>query len=100
MIKKTIAVISVAALAASAVALPQAVAAAPNSGPMIQLAGYHTPCSPCAATSPCSPCAAEQPCSPCAAEQPCSPCAATSPCNPCAATNPCNPCGAANPCGF
>jgi len=85
MIKKTIAVIGVAALAASAVALPQAVAAAPNSGPMIQLAGYHNPCSPCAATSPCSPCAAEQPCSPC------SPCAAEQPCSPC---SPCNPCGA------
>ncbi len=74
-----------AAVAATAVALPAR-------------AAYHSVANPCAAkkmcVNPCNPCGAKIacPCNPCAAKSPCSPC---NPCNPCAAKTPCNPC---NPC--
>lgn len=87
MFKKTVAALSVAGLATSAVALPTAVAKTVGEAP-VQMAAA---CNPCKA-NPCNPCAAKNPCNPCAATNPCNPCAAK---NPCAASNPCNPC---NPC--
>lgn len=93
MFKKTVAALSVAGLATSAVALPSAIAKTMADAP-VQIAAA---CNPCKA-NPCNPCAAaKNPCNPCAAaKNPCAaaknPCAATNPCNPCAAKNPCNPC--------
>ena len=84
MLKKTVAAISVAALASSMAVLPTAVSAAEGSAP-VQLAARN----PCGAKKGCNPC------NPCAAKKGCNPC------NPCAAKkgcNPCNPC-AAKKCG-
>ncbi len=85
MIRKTVAVLSVAVLAAGTIALPAA-AASSDSTP-VQIAG----CSPCKAK-----CGAAK-CNPCGAAK-CNPCGAAK-CNPCGAAK-CNPCGAAkcNPC--
>lgn len=85
MIKKTIAVVGLAALTGVGAMsiLPAAQAATPDRSDIIELAS----CNPCAAKkkivkgcNPCNPCAAKKGCNPC---------------NPCAAKNPCNPC---NPC--
>lgn len=78
--KKTIAAISVAALAATTIALPAA-AAGPADTP-IQLAA----CSPCSAKKGCGPCSAKKGCGPCSAKKGCNPCSAKKGCNPC---NPC-----------
>ena len=83
MIKKTFAVVSIAALTGVGAmsVLPDAQAAMPDRSGIIELA----------ACSPCNPCAAKKKknaCNPCAAKSACSPC------NPCAAKNPCNPCAA------
>ena len=80
MLKKTVTTLSVAALAASVVALPTAVSAA-DSPTKIQLAACKA-CNPCkakAACKPCNPCKAKAACSPCKAK------AACKPCNPCKA---------------
>jgi hypothetical protein len=75
--RKTVAALSVAALAATTIALP---AAAAGDRP-VQLAA----CSPKKA---CNPCAAKKACNPCAPKA--NPCAAKA--NPCAAKgNPCAP---------
>jgi hypothetical protein len=87
MIKKSLIVLSVAALAASGIALPAAAATSTDSP--VQLAMKHG-CNPCAAKKGCNPCAAKG-CNPCAAKG-CNPCAAKG-CNPCAAKG-CNPCAA------
>ena len=112
--KKTAVALSVAALAATTIALPAA-ASDISSSAGIQIAAYN----PCAAKKGCNPCAVKKACNPCAAKNPCNPCGAN-PCNPCGASggavsakcvvprlatawksspcNPCNPCGASNPC--
>ena len=94
MLKKTVAALSVAAIAGVGALdmLPEAAAKSPGQYDGVQLAA----CNPCAAKNPC---AARNPCNPCAAKKipaanPCNPCAAKNPCNPCAAKNPCNPCAA------
>jgi hypothetical protein len=76
--RKTVAALSVAALAATTVALP---AAAANGDQPVQVAA-------CGATkASCNPCAAKKAANPCAAKA--NPCAAKS--NPCAAkANPCS----------
>ena len=93
MLKKTLAIIGVAALTGAGAmdVLPQASAKSLSQYDGVQLAQ----CNPCAAKKACSPC------NPCAVKKVCNPC---NPCNPCAAKkacNPCNPCAAkkANPCG-
>ncbi len=78
--KKTIAAISVAALAATTIALPAA--AAGSADTPIQLAA----CSPCSAKKGCGPCSAKKGCGPCSAKKGCNPCSAKKGCNPC---NPC-----------
>ncbi len=89
MIRKTVAVLSVAVLAAGTIALPAA-AASPDSTP-VQIAS----CSPCKAKCGAAKCGAAKcnPCNPCAAKCGAAKCGA-------AKCNPCNPCGAAkcNPC--
>jgi hypothetical protein len=77
--RKTVAALSVAALAATTFALPAA--AANSSDQPIQLAA-------CGAKKGCNPCAAKKGCNPCAAKA--NPCAAKG--NPCAAKS--NPCAA------
>ena len=76
--RKTIAAISVAALAATTVALPAAVA---NADTPVQLAA----CNPCAGKK-CgaakAKCGGKSPCNPCGATK--AKCGAKSPCNPCA----------------
>ena len=101
MLKKSLTALTIAT-AATALALPAAVAA-PDNSTSIQVAA----CGPCGAKKAgcgANPCAVKKcnPCNPCAAAacNPCNPCAAANPCNPCnpcaaAACNPCNPC---NPC--
>ena len=90
MLKKSVAVLGVAALTGVAALnlLPQAMAKSPGQYDGVQLA----------ACNPCNPCAAKKlikkKVNPCAAKNPCNPCAAKNPCNPCAAKNPCNPCAA------
>ena len=81
MIKKTIAVVSVAALTGVGAmsVLPMAHAGTIDRGGIIEIAT----CNPCAAkkkAGACNPCAAKNACNPC---------------NPCAAKKGCNPC---NPC--
>jgi hypothetical protein len=85
--KKTVIALSVAAMAASSIALP---AAAANMDKPVQLAS----CNPCSAKKGCNPCAAKKGCNPCAAKTGCNPCAAKKGCNPCAAKKGCNPCAA------
>ncbi len=89
--KKTVTALSVAAIAASTVALPAA-AADLSGGVGVQIAA----CNPCAAKKRgCNPCAAKRGCNPCAAKRGCNPCAAKRGCNPCAAKKRgCNPCAA------
>ena len=89
MMKKTVAVLSVAVLAAGTVALPAA--AASSDGTPVQIAGC-SPCKPKCGAAKCNPC------NPCGAAK----CGAAkcNPCNPCGAAkcgakcNPCNPCKA------
>ena len=78
--RKTVAALSVAALAATTIALPAA--AANGSDQPVQLAA-------CGAKKGCNPCAAKKGCNPCAAKKG-NPCAAKA--NPCAAKG--NPCAA------
>ena len=85
MLKQTLTAIGIV-VAATAVALPAAVAA--PDGASVQVAQ----CSPCGAKKGCNPCATKNPC---AAKKGCNPCAAK---NPCAVKVGCNPCGAKNPC--
>jgi len=87
--KKTVTVLSVAALAAATSALPVA-AADLSSSAGVQVAA----CNPCGAKRACNPCAAKRACNPCAAKRACNPCAAKRGCNPCAAKRACNPCAA------
>ena len=82
MLKQTLTAIGIV-VAATAVALPAAVAA--PDGVSVQVAQ----CSPCSAKKGCNPCAAKKGCNPCATKNPCNPCAAKKGCNPCAAKNPC-----------
>ena len=91
MIRKSLTAITIA-VAATALALPAAVAAPDNVTP-VQVAA----CSPCGAKK-CGPCGAKNPCAikkaacgaKCAAKKAgCGACGAK---NPCAAKNPCNPC--------
>jgi len=84
--KKTVTVLSVAALAAATTALPAAAADYSKSAG-VQIAA----CNPCAAKKGCNPCAAKKGCNPCAAKRASNPCAAK---NPCAAEKSCNPCAA------
>jgi len=74
MLKKSVAVLSVAALAGVGAlnTLPEASAKTVGQGDLIQLAACK-PCNPCAAKKGCNPC------NPCAAKKACNPC------NPCAA---------------
>lgn len=81
MIRKTIAVVGIAALTGVGAmsVLPTAQAGTPDRSEIIELAA----CNPCAAkkkVNACNPCAAKKACNPC---------------NPCAAKKACNPC---NPC--
>jgi len=88
--KKTVTLLSIAALAAATTALPAAAADVSKSA-NVQIAQ----CSPCKAKKGCNPCAAKNPCNPCkprGANKARNPRAAKQPCNPCAAKNTCNPC--------
>ena len=70
--KKTVTVLSVAALAAATSAMPAAAADYSARKP-VQIAA----CNPCAAKKGgCNPCAAKKGCNPCAAKKGCNPCAA------------------------
>jgi len=62
--KKTAVALSVAALAATTIALPAA-ASDISSSAGIQIAAYN----PCAAKKGCNPCAAKKGCNPCAAKK-------------------------------
>lgn len=84
--KKTVTVLSVAALAAATTALPAAAADYSKSAG-VQVAA----CNPCSAKKAGNPCAAKNPCNPCAAKKGGNPCAAK---NPCAANKGSNPCAA------
>jgi len=64
--KRSLAVISAAAILASFTALP--VAAAQIGDTPVQLAMKHG-CNPCAAKKGCNPCAAKHACNPCAAKK-------------------------------
>ena len=86
MLKQTLTAIGIV-VAATAVALPAAVAAPGDISVQVAAA-----CSPCGAKKGCNPCATKNPC---AAKKGCNPCAAK---NPCAVKVGCNPCGAKNPC--
>lgn len=83
MLKKTAVAISVAALAATTIALP---AAAGLEKP-VQLAS----CNPCKASGGCNPCGANAACNPCGAKKGCNPCGGSKSYNPYArpAANPC-----------
>ena len=88
MLKQTLTAIGII-VAATAVALPAAVAAPGDISVQVAAA-----CNPCAAKKGCNPCAAKTGCNPCAAKKLCA-----NPCNPCGAKIACaNPCAAKNPC--
>ena len=91
MLRKTVAVLSVAALAGAGAAsvLPEAMAKDLGQQGQIQLAAGCNPCNPCGAAKACNPC------NPCGAKKACNPC---NPCNPCGAKKACNPCNPCNPC--
>ena len=85
--RKTIAVISVAALAATAVALPTAVAAHPDPSDH-EASG----CSPTVYEKD-YPYGGKKGGNPCGAKKGCNPCGGKTGCNPCGGKKGCNPCG-------